>query len=91
MTDAIVSFITWLRDRPRLLAGLFLLLLGAIVFYDFLAPRHGVHFAGDKVRGFWAMFGLAGAWLMTKFMKWFGHEVLMKPTDFYTKHESGEE
>lgn len=91
MSNFIVTFITDLRSKPRLLLGMFLFILGAIVFFDFLAARHVAHFAGDRIRGFWALFGLFGCLGMTKFMKWFGHEVLMKPLDFYSRSQSGEE
>jgi hypothetical protein len=89
--NAVVSFITALRERPRLLMGIFLFILGAVVFYDFLAERHEPHFAGDRIRGFWALFGVVGAVFMTKFMKGIGHAFLMQPTDFYSKSEKGEE
>ena len=54
--------------------------------------RHGEHFVGDRIRGFWALFGLFGCLGMTKFMKWLAYGVLMKPLDFYDeKADSGEE
>lgn len=91
MSDAIVSLITWLRERPRLLLGIFLFILGTAFFYDFIAERHAAHFVGDRIRGFWTLFGLLGCIGMTKFMKGFGHAVLMKPMDFYTRSERGED
>lgn len=83
MSKAIVSAITAFRERPRLLLGLFIFALGAFVLYDVFAPRHGAHFVGDKIRGFWAMFGFFGAVLMTKIMKGLGYSILMKPTDYW--------
>jgi len=91
MSGFIVSTLTLLRKKPRLMLGIFLLILGATVFFDFTAERHAAHFVGDRIRGFWALFGVVGAVLMTKFMKGIGHAFLMQPTDFYSKKDEGEE
>jgi hypothetical protein len=91
MSNFIVSLIDGLRRKPKLLGGIFLFILGAVLLFDFTAERHAAHFFGDNVRGFWTLFGLLGCLGMTKFMKWIGHDVLMKPLDFYSRHESGEE
>ena len=88
--NALVSAITAMRRKPRVLRGLFILLLGLILVYDFMAVRHGEHFAGDRVRTFWALFGFFGTIFMTKFMKGIGHMFLMKPMDFYTRKEEEE-
>jgi hypothetical protein len=89
--SVIVTAIDAMRRRPRVLLGGFVFLLGAIVLFDFIAARHGEHFVGDRIRGFWALFGLAGCVGMTKFMKGIGHGFLMQPTDFYSKNETGED
>lgn len=91
MSDFIVKFVDRLRSKPKFLGGLFLFILGAIVFFDFTAERHVPHFFGDRIRGFWAVFGCAGAILMTKFMKGIGHAFIMKPTDFYSGKDKGED
>lgn len=87
MSNFIVAVVSILRSKPRLLQGIFLLILGSVVIFDFMAERHSAHFFGDRVRGFWALFGVIGAVFMTKFMKGIGHAFLMQPTDFYSKHE----
>jgi hypothetical protein len=89
-SSAIARWITFLRDRPRLLRAIFFAALGFFVLYDVYAPRHGAHFVGDRIRGFWAAFGLVGCVLMARFMKGIGHLWLMKPVDFY-RHEEGKE
>jgi hypothetical protein len=89
--NGIVTLISSLRARPRLLRAIFLTLLSLFVLFDFMAPREAMHFVGDRIRGFWALFGLFGCLGMTLFMKWIGHDLLMQPLDFYTKSESGEE
>lgn len=91
MSDFIVSFIDRLRAKPKLLAGIFVFILGSVVVFDFTAERHAAHFFGDRVRGFWAIFGFLGAVFMTKFMKGIGHAFLMQPMDFYAKRNKGEE
>ena len=81
----IVRWLDWLRARPYLLRALFFAALGTAVIYDVFAARHEAHFAGDRVRGFWAMFGLAGCWALARFMKGIGHLWLMKPVDYWTR------
>lgn len=81
----IVRWIDWLRERPQLLRAGFFTALGLFVLYDVYAARHGEHFAGDRVRAFWAAFGLVGAWFLGRFMKGIGHAWLMKPVDYYTR------
>jgi hypothetical protein len=91
MSKLIVTIIDALRARPRLLKGIFLFILGFALFFDFYAERHGEHFVGDRIRMFWAFFGLVGAIGMTKFMKWIGYGFLMQPLDFYSRHDGGED
>ncbi len=86
----VVRWIDWLRDRPNVLQAVFYTALGFFVLYDVYAPRHEEHFVGDRVRGFWALFGLAGCWAMARFMKGIGHLWLMQPENFYTR-DKGEE
>ncbi len=87
MSAAIVRWIDRLRSRPDVLRACFFGLLGLFVLYDVFAPRHGIHFAGDRVRGFWALFGLVGTVVMARFMKGLGHLWLMKPEDYYDREE----
>ena len=79
----IVRWIDWLRERPQLLRAVFFGALGLFVLYDVYAPRHEPHFVGDRIRAFWAAFGLVGCWAMARFMKGIGHLWLMKPEGFY--------
>ncbi len=91
MSRLIVTLIDYLRTRPMMLRGVCITLLGLIVLYDFMAVRHGDHFVGDRIRGFWALFGFIGCVGMTKFMKGLGYAFLMQPLDFYTSKERGED
>lgn len=89
-TNPIVGWIDRLRARPHVLRAAFFTALGLFVLYDVFAARHAAHFAGDRVRGFWALFGLVGCWAMARFMKGIGHAWLMKPPGFYGEKQ-GEE
>ena len=87
MSAALVRWIDRMRQRPHVLRAVFFGLLGLAVMYDVFAPRHGIHFAGDRVRGFWALFALVGAVVMAKGMKGLGHLWLMKPEDYYDRED----
>lgn len=91
MSEMVLWVVTGLRARPKLLRGLFLLILGAVLLFDTMAERHAAHFFGDNMRFFWAIFGLLGAILMTKFMKGIGHAFIMQPPDFYSRKDKGED
>lgn len=90
MSDFIVNVVSAMRARPTFTKGLFLLILGAVLLFDLMAERHAAHFFGDRMRFFWALFGVFGTIGMTKFMKGIGHLFIMQPTDFYSRKEKGE-
>ena len=33
-------------------------ILVLLILADFIIPRHEIHFFGDKIRGFWSLFGI---------------------------------
>ncbi len=78
-----VRVIDALRSRPGTLRAVFFGALALFVLFDVFAPRHGLHFVGDRIRGFWALFGLVGCVAMAKFMKGLGAMLLIKPLDYY--------
>jgi len=88
--NPIASWITYLRARPRQLRAVFFSALALFVLFDVYAPRHELHFVGDRIRGFWTLFGLFGCIVMARFMKGIGHLWLMKPVDFYTRKDEEE-
>ena len=53
------------------------------VIFDFFIERHEAHFLGDRIYGFWSMFGLACCLGMIFFCKWLAHAWLMKDEDYY--------
>ena len=57
-----------------------LVLLFAVVF---IIPRHEIHFFGDKIPGFWSLFGFIACVLIIIVSKWIGHMGLMKDENYY--------
>ena len=86
----IVRWIEFLRSRIGTVKAVFFGALAFFVLFDVFASRHEPHFVGDQIRGFWAVFGFLGCVVMARFMKGIGHLWLMKPLDFYSRHD-GEE
>jgi hypothetical protein len=91
MSPIVVECIDFLRARMGAVKAVFFGALAFFVLYDVFASRHEPHFVGDQIRGFWALFGFLGCVIMARFMKGLGHLWLMKPLDFYSRHDSGEE
>ena len=82
--SSLIMLLDYLRERPRLLRGIFLGILGAIILYDFTAERPDpVHFTGDRIRMFWLCFALGGTILMTKIMKGLAVMFIAQPPGFY--------
>ena len=83
----IVGWIEFLRSRIGTVKAVFFGALAFFVLFDIFASRHEPHFVGDQIRGFWALFGFLGCVIMGRFMKGLGHAWLMKPLDFYSRHD----
>ncbi len=79
----LVDIIEVLRKKAvkRIAYGVLVLL----VVVDFVIPRHTIHFFGDKIYGFWSLFGLIACVLIIVVSKWIGHHGLMKDEDYYDK------
>ena len=60
-------------------------ILGLLVGVDFIIPRHEIHFFGDKVPGFWSLFGFISCVLIIVVSKWLGYHWLMRDEDYYDK------
>jgi uncharacterized membrane protein len=76
-------FLEYLYQHHRTLKWLFFALLVLIVGNDFLVERHEVHFAGDRIYGFWSLFGLAVCIAMTYLCKGLSHTWLGKDENYY--------
>ncbi len=75
--------IQYLRDHLKGLKRILYVVLAATIAFDFLVPRHEAHFWGDKVPGFWTVFGFIGCILLIRVMKGLAHAWLMKKEDYY--------
>ena len=54
-----------------------------LIVVDFIIPRHEIHFFGDKIPGFWSLFGFIACVLIIIVSKWIGHMGLMKDENYY--------
>ena len=79
----LIYIIEKLRTKTvkKLTYGILVLLIVA----DFIIPRHEIHFFGDKVPGFWSLFGFISCVLIIVVSKWLGHHWLMRGEDYYDK------
>ena len=77
----LVDMIEILRKKivKKLAYGILVLL----VMVDFIIPRHEVHFFGDKIPGFWSLFGFSACVVIIIVSKWLGKNGLMKDEDYY--------
>jgi hypothetical protein len=77
----LVNMIETLRTKivKKIAYGILVLL----VMVDFIIPRHEVHFFGDKIPGFWSLFGFSACVVIIIVSKWLGKNGLMKDEDYY--------
>ena len=77
----LVNMIEILRTKTvkKIAYGILVLL----VMVDFIIPRHEVHFFGDKIPGFWSIFGFSACVVIIIVSKWLGKNGLMKDEDYY--------
>ena len=60
-------------------------MLVLLILEDFIIPRHEIHFFGDKIPGFWSLFGFISCVLIIVVSKWIGHHWLVRDEDYYDK------
>ena len=79
----LIDILEKLRTKTvkKLAYGILVLLIVA----DFIIPRHEIHFFGDKVPGFWSLFGFISCALIIVVSKWLGHHWLVRDEDYYDK------
>ena len=56
-----------------------------LVAADFIIPRHEIHFFGDKIPGFWSLYGFISCVLIIVVSKWLGQHWLVRDEDYYDK------
>jgi len=77
----LVNMIETLRTKTvkKIAYGILVLLF----IVDFIIPRHEIHFFGDKIPGFWSLFGFSACVVIIIVSKWLGKNGLMKDEDYY--------
>ena len=77
----LVDMIETLRTKTvkKIAYGILVLL----VIVDFIIPRNEIHFFGDKIPGFWSLFGLSACVVIIIVSKWLGKNGLMKDEAYY--------
>jgi len=60
-------------------------ILVLLIVADFIIPRHEIHFFGDRIPGFWSLFGFISCALIIVVSKWLGHHWLVRDEDYYDK------
>ena len=56
-----------------------------IFVIDFFIPRHEIHFFGDRIPGFWSLFGFVACILIILISKWIGHLGIMQDENYYNE------
>jgi hypothetical protein len=79
----IIKVIESLRRKGVKKIGYIVLILVFIV--DFFIPRHEIHFIGDKIPGFWSLFGFIACILIILISKWIGHLGIMQDENYYNE------
>jgi len=77
----LVNMIETLRTKTvkKIAYGILVLLF----IVDFIIPRHEIHFFGDKIPGFWSIFGFSACVVIIIVSKWLGKNGLMKDENYY--------
>ena len=80
---SLIDIIEKLRTKTvkKLAYGILVLLVAA----DFIIPRHEIHFFGDKIPGFWSLYGFISCVLIIVVSKWLGQHWLVRDEDYYDK------
>lgn len=72
-----------LYEKKELFRKIFFAILAAVVVFDIVAPRHHPHFIGDKIPGFWSVWGLVICLAMIVIWKGVAHTFLEREEDYY--------
>ena len=56
-----------------------------IILIDLFIPRHEIHFFGDRIPGFWSIFGFVACILIILISKWIGHLGIMQDENYYNE------
>ena len=56
-----------------------------IIVIDFFIPRHEILFFGDRMPGFWSLFGFVACILIILISKWIGRLGIMQDENYYNE------
>ena len=56
-----------------------------IILIDYFIPRHEIHFFGDRIPGFWSLFGFVACILIILISKWIGHLGIVQDENYYNE------
>ena len=56
-----------------------------IILIDFFIPRYEIHFFGDRIPGFWSLFGFVACILIILISKWIGRLGIMQDENYYNE------
>ena len=56
-----------------------------IIVVDFFIPRHEIHFFGDRIPGFWSLFGFVVCILIILISKWIGRLGIVQDENYYNE------
>ena len=56
-----------------------------IILIDFFIPRYEIHFYGDRIPGFWSLFGFVACILIILISKWIGYLGIMQDENYYNE------
>ncbi len=74
------------RDKLFFWKKIFYAVLILLLLLNIVIRVHHPHFGLEKIPGFWAVFGLAGALVLGKLSKAAAHTILGRNEDFYDRH-----
>ena len=71
--------------RTKTMKNIAYAMLIIIIVVDFFIPRHEIHFFGDRIPGFWSLFGFVACILIILISKWIGHLGIMQDENYYNE------
>ena len=71
--------------RGKIMKRIAYAMLILIIVIDFFIPRHEIHFFGDRIPGFWSLFGFIACILIILISKWIGHLGIMQDENYYNE------
>ncbi|UFS69792.1 hypothetical protein LPW11_18105 [Geomonas sp. RF6] len=78
------NIIVALYEKREIFRKIFFGILGSVVVLDLLVEHpHHPHFFGDKIFGWWSIWGVVICLAMIIFWKWLAHGFLERDENYY--------